>query len=63
MTTNFHRVRPANPLEAKLIDLKREGLTFPAIAERLNEEGVLTPHGKVWTRKAAKLVYDQIRRV
>ena len=61
--TNFHRARPANPLEDKLIELKRSGLTFPAMAQRLNEEGAPTPHGKAWTRKAVKLVYDQIRRV
>jgi len=61
--TNFHRVRPADPLEVKLIELKRSGLTFPAIARHLNEEGVCNPHGTPWTRKAVKLLYDRIRRV
>jgi len=55
--------RPANPLEVKLIEHKRSGLTFPAIARHLNEEGVCNPNGNtVWTRKTVKLCYDRIQR-
>jgi len=60
--TNFHRVRPADPLEVKLIELKRSGLTFPVMAQRLNDEGVTPPVGTVRTRKIVKRCYDQIQR-